>query len=277
MNTITVGNVEITALQDTPALMNAHYFFPDKAEQMMTEFSDLLDERGLFTVSITCYLLRSAGKTYIVDTGVGPRRRSQLPRGHLDERLDEAGIAPGDIDVVLNTHLHVDHVGWNTIDLADGSREIFFPGARFYYQQVEWDYWMAPERMNEKGNEHLVECVEPLRDSGRITFADGEVAIDENLTYVSAPGHTPGHVAIGIHSRGERAIIAGDASHHPVHLIHPDWSPRVDYDGEQSARSRVALFERAIDEDRTWIAGHWPFPGFGRIHRLGGKRVFTAL
>jgi glyoxylase-like metal-dependent hydrolase (beta-lactamase superfamily II) len=117
----------------------------------------------------------------------------------------------------------------------------------------------------------------PLKDSGRLDFAYAEEAIDENLTFVSSPGHTPGHVCIGIYSAGERAVIIGDASHHPVQLDHPDWSPAFDADPTVSSKTRDRLFDEAAADGRTWIAGHWPFPGIGRIVRLEGRRVFRAL
>jgi glyoxylase-like metal-dependent hydrolase (beta-lactamase superfamily II) len=131
--------------------------------------------------------------------------------------------------------------------------------------------------MAEEGNAHLVDCCEPLADTGRLKLIEGETAIDENLSYIPTPGHTPGHVSIGIASQGERAVIIGDASHHPVQLLHPDWSPLFDYDPVQSAETRTRLFDMAIDEGRTWIAGHWEHPGLGRLLRLDGKRVFRAL
>ncbi len=277
MQTVTVGNVQVTALFDTPLLMDPKQFLPAYADQFLTEYAHLADERGLMPMSITCYLVRSAGATFLVDTGLGPRRRPGFPRGKLDESLRQAGIAPEEIDVVLNTHLHIDHVGWNTVDDEDGTRRIFFPKARFLVQQAEWDHWMRPAFLDQPANAHLIECVVPLKDSGRLQMMQGEVPIDANLTYISTPGHTPGHVAIGIASAGERAVIIGDASHHPVQLDHPDWSPAFDSDPAQSARTRDALFDRVADESRTMLAGHWPYPGAGRILRLEGRRVFQAL
>ncbi len=277
MHNVTIGNVEITALLDTAILMNPHQFLPPYADQMLREYADSVDERGLMPMAVTCYLVRSAGKTLIVDTGLGNRRRPGFPPGNLDQALREAGVSPSDIDVVLNTHLHIDHVGWNTVDREDGKREVFFPNARFYFQQAEWDFWMTTEQLSQPQNAHLVQCVEPLKDTGRITFVEKEQAIDDNLTFIPTPGHTPGHVAIGIMSGGERAVVVGDASHHPAQLLHPDWSPAFDTDPVQSAKTRDALFDRAITEDRTWIAGHWQYPGIGRIVRLEGKRLFQAL
>jgi len=277
MHKATVGNVEVTALLDAHLVMDPRQFLPAHAEAFVAEYGHLADARGLLPMAVTCYLLRSGGKNILVDTGLGPRKRPGFPGGNLDVAFRDAGLSPADIDVVVHTHLHIDHVGWNTFDHEDGTREVFFPNARFFIQQVEWDYWMTPEQIGHPANAHLAECVEPLRNSGRITFVDGEQAIDENLTCVSTPGHTPGHVAIGIASAGERAVIVGDASHHPAQLLHPDWSPPFDIDPVQSAKSRDQLFDMAIDEQRLWIAGHWEHPGLGRLVRLDGKRVFQAL
>ncbi len=272
-----IGNVEVTALLDTPVLMNPHMFMPQVADQMIAEYSHLLDERQLMTMSITTYLLRSAGKNVLIDTGLGARKRPFFPQGRLDESLRDAGLAPEDIDVVVHTHLHIDHVGWNTVDDEDGNRRIFFPNARFLVQKREWDFWMQPVHTEDPAHAHLVECVAPLEQSGRVSLVDGEVPIDEHLTFISTPGHTPGHVAIGVYSAGERAVVIGDASHHPAQLDHPDWSPSADIDPVLSAQTRERLFEAAIGDGRAWIAGHWEYPGFGRIVRLNGKRVFQAL
>lgn len=274
---ITIGNVAIQPLLDTNLLMNPLGFFGANGTRFLEEYAHLADQRGLMGVSITCYLVRSAGKNILIDTGLGPRRRPNFPVGHLDDALREAGVDPGEIDTIVHTHLHIDHVGWNVVPGENGEERVFFPNARYLIQRAEWDYWMVPERMALPDQPQLKECVEPLRNSGRIDFIEGERAIDENLVFVPTPGHTPGHVAIGIQSAGEKAIVIGDASHHPVQLDHPDWSPTADWDGTLSARTREQLFEQAANDGRTWIAGHWQHPGYGRIVRLDGKRVFQAL
>jgi glyoxylase-like metal-dependent hydrolase (beta-lactamase superfamily II) len=213
----------------------------------------------------------------LVDTGLGPWRRPGFPPGHLDEALKGLGVDPADIDIVLNTHLHLDHTGWNIVPGDDGEPKVFFPNAKFYVQKVEWEYWMQPRFLEGDAHPHLAQCVAPLEHTGRLEFMYMEQAIDENLVYIGAPGHTPGHVAIGIQSAGEKGIIIGDASHHPVQLDHPDWSPGFDCDPLLSAKTRDRLFDDAIADGRTWMAGHWQFPGSGRILRVESKRVFRAL
>ena len=278
MQTVTVGNVQITPVLDAAVLMNPLTFIPGHGEEVAREFAHQADERGLLPMAITTYLVRSEGKTLLVDSGLGARKRPGFPGGHLDDALAAAGVRPEDVDIVLNTHLHIDHVGWNTVPGEDGKPRIFFPNATFVFQQREWDYWMTPEYLADPRHPHLAECVQPVADAGRVQLQpDTETAFDRNITFVASPGHTPGHVAIGIASAGERALIVGDASHHPVHVEHPDWSPGMDLDPILSAKSREALLDRAIAEESIWAAGHWPFPGMGRILRLEGKRVFRAL
>ena len=277
MESVRIGNVEVLPIQDSVMLADPNRLFPQHGETMLREYAHLLDERKLMQMSVTCFLVRSAGKTMLIDSGLGAKKRPGLPGGKLDQALEKLDLRPEDFDLIVHTHLHVDHVGWNTVAGDDGKPRVFFPYAKFVVQQTEWDFWMQPEKVFAPGNEHLAECVEPLRDSGRLDFRDGEVALDENITFISTPGHTPGHVSIGVASAGERAIIVGDASHHPAQIDHPDWSPTFDVDPVQGAKTRAKLFDEAEADGRKWLAGHWEFPGMGQIVRLDGKRVFKAL
>ncbi len=274
---VNIGSVSILPLLDAPVLMDPRHFLPAVAGEFMQEFGHEADERGLFRMSITCYLVRSAGRTVLIDTGIGPRRRPGFPVGGLASALDAAGLKPADIDLVVHTHLHIDHVGWNTVPGGDGSPSVYFPRAEFVVQEAEWEYWMAPQRLAVPENSHLRECVAPLAAEGRVRFVTDETPLDEHLVFVPTPGHTPGHVAIGIVDGPERGLIIGDASHHPAQLIHPDWSPAFDVDPVLAAQTRDALFERACTEGLTWVAGHWPYPGIGRLTRREGRRVYEPL
>ena len=279
MESIRIGAVEITALQDTTLTLEFRTFLGQLAEQMDRDDPAGAGQPRPFPIAVTSYLVRSGSNLVLVDTGMGPRQRAGLefPAGRLDQALLGVGVSPGDVTHIVHSHLHIDHVGWNTVENPDGSYQPFFPNAKYLIQQAEWDYWMTPEHLPLGRNQHLRECVEPLKDTASLQLVDGERAIDQNLTFVSTPGHTPGHVAIGVYSQGERGVIVGDASHHPAQLLHPDWSPPADWDPVLSARSRERLFVDAEADGRRWVAGHWPFPGFGRILRVEGKRVFEAL
>lgn len=279
MESIRIGAVEITALQDTTLTLEFRTFLGQLAEQMDRDDPAGAGHPRSFPIAVTSYLVRSGSNLVLVDTGMGPRQRAgfEFPPGRLDQALLGVGVSPGDVTHIVHSHLHIDHVGWNTVENPNGSYRPFFPNAKYLIQQAEWDYWMTPEHLPLRRNQHLRECVEPLKDTASLQLVVGERAIDQNLTFVSTPGHTPGHVAIGVYSEGERGVIVGDASHHPAQLLHPDWSPSADWDPVLSARSREQLFVDAEADGHRWIAGHWPFPGFGRILRLDGKRVFEAL
>lgn len=277
MHKVSVGSVEITALLDAPFLQNPKVLAPEHSEQMAEEFRDSLDERGLAMGAVTCYLVNDGGRLILVDTGIGPRKRPGFPSGRLDQALGEAGVRPDDIDAVVHTHLHIDHVGWNTFNADDGANTVFFPNATFVIQRAEWDFWMTPEMLAEPRNVALRECVEPLRNGAQLQLTAGEETFGEHLVFLSAPGHTPGHIAVGMADGAERAVIIGDASHHPVHVAHPEWVTPLDWDPAMSSASRDRLFDMAADEGRLVLAGHWKHPGWGHIVRLEGKRSFRAL
>jgi glyoxylase-like metal-dependent hydrolase (beta-lactamase superfamily II) len=277
MHTVMVGSVEVIALLDAPFLQNPKVLTPEHADEMAEEYRDALDERGLCTGAVTCYLIKAGGGLAIVDSGIGPRRRKGLPQGHLDDALREAQIRPADIGYMLHTHLHSDHVGWNTFEAADGGAEIYFPNAQFVIQQPEWDYWMVPEMLAQEQNAPLRECVQPAYESGQVLLARGEETLLEHVSFIPMPGHTPGHVGIGITDGAERAVIIGDASHHPLHVAHPTWASPLDWDPQMAMETRNRLYDHAAEDYRLVLAGHWEHPGWGHIERQEGRRIFRPL
>jgi glyoxylase-like metal-dependent hydrolase (beta-lactamase superfamily II) len=172
------------------------------------------------------------GKTVLVDTGAGPRNPA-MPAASSSVTSRPSAEA-GDIDIVVNTHLHVDHVGWNCSE-RDGAFVPTFPNAEYWIDRTEWDYWADPLNAAEEGA-HITEGVLPLSESPQLRLIDGEVAITPELQLLSTPGHTPGHVSIGIASGGESAIILGDVAHHPLNLVRI-WIAAVDELPRCAARS----------------------------------------
>jgi glyoxylase-like metal-dependent hydrolase (beta-lactamase superfamily II) len=268
---IFVGDVEIVPLLDAVLPNPFEEAFPGVSRAAIHEsYPGLLAPDGVLNLPVTCFLVRSRGRSILVDTGVGPRRRGTWPRGQLHRRLAEIGMVAGDIDLVVNTHFHADHVGWNTVDDPDGTARPWFERARYLVQAGEWSHWADSEQSQKPGLAHVRECIAPLFDRAEVRLVGPTDAITAEVSFVALPGHTPGHVGVGIVSRSERAIILGDASHHPGQLDHPDWSPLW------AARVRARLFDDAERTSTLLAAGHWPFPGIGRVIRVRGHRVFRA-
>jgi glyoxylase-like metal-dependent hydrolase (beta-lactamase superfamily II) len=170
--------------------------------------------------------------------------------------------------------MHGDHIGGNTVDV-DGKPVPTFKNARHVLQRVDWDHFQQPELKSERPVIGL--CGDPIEVAGLLDLIDGGQSITAGISTVLTPGHTPGHQSILVSSGDEKAIILGDASHSPVQIIHPDWSPPYDTDPELSARTRASLFDRIEQEGLKIAAGHYPAPGFGGIVRVEGKRRWHLL
>jgi glyoxylase-like metal-dependent hydrolase (beta-lactamase superfamily II) len=201
-------------------------------------------------IPINVTLLRTEDATILVDTGVGPKPRTLLPDGdaRLLDELAHAGAAPEDIDIVVHTHLHVDHVGWT------GS----FPNARYVVHEDDWAYFMSEASLAERP--HLREKVLPLERVERVT---GETEIAPGVRVQPTPGHTPGHMSV---RAGELAVL-GDLVAHELQVVDPDLVFVNDMDPEQAAATRSRVIAELADEGAVVIAGH--FYGRGRFERAG--------
>ncbi|GAA2785985.1 MBL fold metallo-hydrolase [Saccharopolyspora taberi] len=233
------------------------------------------------------WVLRSRGKVVLVDTGIGnDRTRPQAPMfdglrtGFLD-RLAEAGVRPEDVDVVVNTHLHYDHVGWNTRG-SDGGWEPTFPNATYLIPRADKEYFdpgnahrrPAPrsehERVRLEGS-HLVyaDSVAPVLD--RAVLWEGGHRIDDNLVLEPAPGHTPGSTVVRLESGSDRAVFVGDLLHTPVQILEPAHSSCFCEDPGKAAETRRAVLERAADNRELVVPAHFAGTGVVEIRRDGTK------
>lgn len=231
--------------------------------------------------ALQTWIIRSAGRTVLVDTGVGNgRERPGNPlfhqrQGDFPGRLAQAGIRPQDVDLVVNTHIHADHVGWNTHAVeGDEAWRPTFPNARYLLPAAD-DTYFGPAGGYGGGvrpDDRLTyeDSVAPVHRAGQAVLWDGEYRIDDHLTLESAPGHTPGSAVLRLSSRGERAVFVGDLMHSPVQVLHPDCSSCFCLDPRQAAASRRRVLERAADEDELVIPAHFGGSGVVRPHRQGG-------
>ena len=276
-NVIRVGNVEIMQLSDGMLEFDLCNFFPTiPGEDWRGHESHLTPEHKV-RFNLGSYLIRSNGRNILVDTGLGPRpaETPDVPWGELLRDFEAKNVRVDDIDMVVMTHLHRDHVGWNL--KKEGGRYVpTFPKARYWMSRKDWDACHQPD-VQPTRFPNAPDCVWPLQDLGLIEFMEGEHTITPELTAVPTPGHTPGHVSIMVTSKGERALVLGDAAHNPVQLDQTDWVSRADMDPEITRQTRRVLFDRLEREQILVAAGHFEAPGFGRIVRLEGRRYWKGL
>ena len=260
----TVGNVELVSLSDGRGDMDPLDMFPESTlEQWRDEYPDLLDG-GRVRPRYGSVVLRSGGKTVLVDTGIG------APDGTLLTDLARKGVDREGIELVVITHLHPDHVGWN---LSDGRPT--FPNARYLVPRVDWDYWTQPSVL--AGADHVRDQVMPLEGLRVMDLIEGDYRITDELTSLPTPGHTPGHISIVISSAGERGFVLGDVAHSPAQAHHTDWSPSFDVDQVLSRETRHKVFDRLEEEGSLVSSGHFPAPGYGRFVRKDDRRVWQGV
>jgi glyoxylase-like metal-dependent hydrolase (beta-lactamase superfamily II) len=276
-NAIRVGNVEILSLSDGMLEFDLCNFFPTIPATDWGQYTSHLTEEHKVRFNLGSFLIRTDGRTVLVDTGLGPKPADapDMPWGKLLHDFAANGVRPDEVDMVVMTHLHRDHVGWNL--RADGNRYVpTFPKARYWMSAKDWEACHEP-RVQPERFPNAPSCVWPLAELGLVELMHGEHSITRELTAVPTPGHTPGHVSILITSQGERALVLGDAAHNPVQLQETDWVSRADMDPEVTRQTRRTLVDRLEREQITVAAGHFEAPGFGKIVRLDGRRYWQVL
>lgn len=276
---VRVGSVEIAAVVDAEWVLDTPVFLPNVAREAWSRWEPGLDDEGRLHSRVMTYVVRSEGRTILVDAGVGTWGTWRFGNGHLPDRLAAIGVAPEHIDVVVPTHLHVDHAGWNTRPGPDGQPVPTFPRARYLLQQADWDHFTRPELLNADTPQAAMmkHSVLPMRDTGLMELAGSEARITGEVTLLHAPGHTPGQVVVLIQSGGEAAMLIGDVCHHPAQLTEHSWSPVADIDPALSARSRAAVARMARDIDALVAGGHFNDPTFGRMIELDGRTLWRGV
>jgi len=213
----------------------------------------------------------------VVDTGLGNDKQGRnVPAWNnrntpFLETLTAAGFSPDSIDTVLCTHLHVDHVGWNT-RLVGGKWAPTFANARYVFGQTEYEHWRDHRDSPDK-KAVFEDSVKPIVDAGMADLIASDARLFDEITMIPTPGHSPGHMSIHIQSDGEQALLTGDAAHHPCQMARLDWSSTVDSDPVQSTATRRRLFSRFADQPTLVIGGHF---GAGHIKRDGDAFKFIV-
>ena len=245
MDSWKIGSVEITRVVDVVSPIPPTVLFPAATPERIAELADWLrpsfiDPDGNMLLSIHAFAIRSGDARIIVDTCIGTGKVrpipewSELQSGFLQD-LESIGFAPDSIDRVLCTHLHFDHVGWNTIRRGDAWVPTF-QNARYLVGAVEWEYWKDHD--DPYAPQAKEDSILPIFEAGLYDLVEMDHVITKEVRLVPTPGHTPGHVSVLIESEGEEAIITGDMLHHPLQFVHPEWEDHADVESEQAFRTR---------------------------------------
>jgi glyoxylase-like metal-dependent hydrolase (beta-lactamase superfamily II) len=286
MRSWTVGDVTITAIVelwdfhdhinmtiedavpqeviDTPWL-HPHYATPEGEQRM----------------NFQGFAVQTPTQVLMVDTCIGNGRErgfdvfTNLQTSFMED-LASIGIQPGDVDMVLCTHLHHDHVGWNTI--WDGEKWVpTFPNARYLFGRKEKEGWEAFRAHGDHDIRHLVDSIDPIVEAGLADIVEADIVVTPEIRLEPSHGHTPGHFHIHISSRGEEAVITGDLMHHPLQCAMPHRIARFDLDKEAGRDTRVGFVERYSDSGVLVIGSHFAEPSAGYIRGKGADCKFVGL
>ncbi len=211
---------------------------------------------------IQAFLVESRGLRIVVDTCVGNDKQRALPAwneldGPFLHQIRDAGFPREQVDLVVCTHLHIDHVGWNTMKV-DGAWVPTFPNARYIMARPEFEYWRDEGEVN--WGDVFGDSVAPVFDAGLVDLVDCDHEINPELQFFPTSGHTPGHCSIAVSSGSQEGVISGDVMHHPCQCAHPDWCSIADVDRDAAIAARRSFCERFSDTGITVVGTHWAAP-----------------
>lgn len=276
-----VGKVKITKVIELETIGSTRFILPQASYEEIQKLPWLIPhfatEEGRLKMTIHSLVVETPSRRIVVDTGLGNDKQGRgVPtwnnrNGPFLETLSQAGFPPDSIDTVMCTHLHVDHVGWNT-RLVDGQWVPTFDKARYVFGRAEYEYWRDHSGRPDQAAV-FNDSVKPIVDAGKADLVASDARLTEEITLIPTPGHSPGHVSLHIVSDGEEALLSGDVAHHPCQMAHLDWSSTADSDPVQSAATRRQLFSRFADRPIPVIGGHFDA---GQIRREGDAFKFVV-
>lgn len=272
-----VGGARVTRVPECEIAVPVDFFPEASAADVAASGlgADYVDADGQYKISIHSYLIEAGGQRILVDTCVGNAKDRPLipPFDHIDgpflARLAGAGVEPADIDIVVCTHLHVDHVGWNT-RLVDGQWVPTFPRARYLFGAADIGYWA--KATNPLHTEAFADSVRPVLDAGLVEAVARGTTLAGDVALTMTPGHTPGHMSVWI---GDQCVITGDVMHHPIQCRHADWTGNGDLDPDLARSTRNDLLTTAAARGALVLGTHFGGTSAGRV--TGGENGFEFV
>ena len=264
-STVPVGEIELTALNDGFCKLPQEFY----VGLDFATHQDLLSDDGLVHIPVGCFLIRTGATTVLVDAGIGDLDVGWAQGGELPAALRAAGVGPEEVDIVVCSHLHVDHIGWLSVEGTP-----FFPNAVVRYGAADWDQFVTGPQAEGRSRQ----IMEDLLAADRLEPLEGDMlAIAPGLTARHTPGHTLGHYGLVVSSGTERAVLLGDAVECPLQLEEPDFHALSDVDPALAARTRETLWRELEGTDVAVSAAHFPGLQFGRVLKGSGRRLFGPL
>jgi glyoxylase-like metal-dependent hydrolase (beta-lactamase superfamily II) len=232
-------------------------------------------EMDRLIVTIQLWVVKAGGNVIVIDTGVG-NRKPRATAARMDQlntlsmpRLEAAGAGPSQVTHVVHTHMHTDHVGWNTVE-QDGKWVPAFPKAKYLFPKGEFDYWKAAYEKDKTVNQGSFEdSVLPVFDAGLAGFIDETKEVAGCLVSEPVPGHAPGMLSFRLRSNGEEGLFCADVMHNPIQIVRPDWNDRYVLWPDKALESRAAALKRAAERNALIMPMHFGAPYCGYIRRQG--------
>jgi glyoxylase-like metal-dependent hydrolase (beta-lactamase superfamily II) len=290
MRPITIGDYSVgrVAELEFPAFSALEFFpaaTPDMLEQARRAYPSRISADGKLVMSFHSFVLRTGRHTILIDTCCNKSRpgRGQFDQGKNDylAGLAELGVKPEEVTHVMCTHLHWDHVGWNT-RRVDGEWVPTFPNAQYLMAKREYDHWDAVYAKEKDNRTHVhalafEDSVLPLMRAERAVLVADDFELDHGVSIEPCHGHTPGHVVVNVQSNDRRGVLIGDAIHHPMQLLFPDLSTRADSDMDMSRVSRRALIDKHAGTGNLVMPHHFSTPSCGTIEPAGDAFRFNFV
>ncbi len=267
-----VGDVRITRVVEMEVTGGSRFILPDATRDACLDYPwmqpHFMDAKGNLVMSIHALVLDTGARRIVVDTCIGNDKERAIPTwSHLQTTfladMEAAGYPREAIDTVLCTHLHVDHVGWNTM-LVDGEWVPTFPNARYLIGEHEFGYWESEDDETRRDS-IIADSVRPVMDAGLVDFVATDHVVAPGIQLTPTPGHTPGHVSVRISSGNEEALITGDCIHHPCQMTRTDWCSSADYDQSEARRTREGLLADLAESETLVIGTHFATPTAGHV------------
>ncbi len=279
-----IGDVEVFMIVEMVDNELFSTFIPEAKPKAVLKYDWLkpnyIGDKGNLKAQVQSFVIKSNGKYILIDTcnGNHKERPGMSTWGNLNtnflEKFTHIGIDPDKIDYVACTHLHFDHVGWNT-KLENGKWVPTFKNAKYLFSKEEYEYWIKkPENEVEDDHNGIADSVVPVVEAGQAEFVSDDHKLDESIRFIPTPGHTPHHISIAIESKCQKAIITGDVMHHPCQIAETSWTTLADTLPEQTIQTRIGFLMKYANTETLILGTHFPYPVAGYIVEEDGKFKF---